>query len=124
MFPIKKNIRLRAANHIATDPKNITGPLANHFKSIFNLTYLTVTSSQSATSDFLPTAPISFVEDSKVIKCLKISKCMGVDRIPYFIISGSSHIFIPYLTFVFSFNVTSETLPSLWKQDVLVPVFK
>jgi hypothetical protein len=67
--------------------------------------------SHSIISGFLPSAPVSAVEDSKAIERLKASNCGGTDGTPSFIIMKCSHIFIPLLPFILNFNATSETIP-------------
>jgi hypothetical protein len=69
-------------------------------------------------------APVSAAEVSKAIERLKPSKCVGLDGIPSFIIKGCSDVFIPLLTYIFNLSVSSETFPSLWKETVVVSVFK
>jgi hypothetical protein len=69
-------------------------------------------------------APVSAVEVSKAMKRLKPTYCVGLDDIPSFIIKGCSDIFIPLLAYIFNLSGSSETLPSLWKEIAVVPVFK
>jgi hypothetical protein len=80
--------------------------------------------SDTVTSDFLPTAPISAAEVNKVIKHLRPSKCVGLDGIPSLVINGCSVLFTPLLTYIFNLSLTSVTFPSLGKQTAVVPVFK
>jgi hypothetical protein len=70
--------------------------------------------------DFLPTPPVSAAEVGTAIKLLKLSKRVGVDRIPSFIIKGISHSFIPLLSYIFKLVLNSDILPSLWKEIQLL----
>jgi hypothetical protein len=99
---------LKIGDRLVIDSKSTADPFADHFKSVRN-----ISSSHSATSDFLPTAPISAVGISKAIKRLKHSKCVGVDEIPSLIIKGRPHTFISLLIFMFNLSATTETFPSL-----------
>jgi len=51
------------------------------------------------------------------IKQLKTSKCAGLHGIPSFVITGSSHMRTLLLTYIFNLSITTDTFPSLWKQD-------
>jgi hypothetical protein len=61
--------------------KIIADAFANHFKSVFNTSYQSVTPSDQIASDFLPTAPICAAEVSRAIKSLGPSKYVGLDGI-------------------------------------------
>jgi hypothetical protein len=52
--------------------------------------------------DILPMALISATDVSRAIKCLILSKCVGLDGILSFIVKDHSDIFIPLLTYIFN----------------------
>jgi hypothetical protein len=95
-FKRKNNtfIQIKLGDQFVTEPKNIADAFANHFKSTFNTSFLTVTSPYSTTTDFSSAVPISAAKVSRAIKCLKPSRCVCLDGIPSFIIKGCSVIFI------------------------------
>jgi hypothetical protein len=71
--------------------------------------------------------PLHFISDSdvqKAIKWLRPTKLVALDGIPSFVIKGCSEIFVPILRFIFNLNLSQNTSPKLWKQAVIVPVFK
>jgi hypothetical protein len=72
-------IQLKIYDQFFTDPKHIVDEFATYFESIFNTSCLSVNPSDTVTSDFLPTAPISAAEVSKATKRLRPSKCVGLD---------------------------------------------
>jgi hypothetical protein len=117
-------IQLRINDQFVTDPKHIADAFSTYFESIFNTSCLSVTPSDTVTSDFLPTAPITAAAVSRAIKRLRPSKCDGLDGIPSLVIKCCSDIFIPLLTYNFNLSVTSVAFPSLWKQTAVAPVFK
>jgi hypothetical protein len=63
MFLISKGritfTQLKIHDQFVTDPKLIADAFANYFKSIFNISCPSIIPSDTVTSDFLPTAPIS-----------------------------------------------------------------
>ena len=58
------------------------------------------------------------------IKRLRLSKSVGIDNIPAFIIKGCSDIFVPVLKFIFNLSLCQRSFPTLWKQTAVIPVFK
>jgi hypothetical protein len=98
-FKRKSNsfIRLKIDDKFVNDPKHIADELATYFESIFNTSFLSVNRTDTVTSDFLLTAPISAAEVSKVIKRLRPS-----NGIPSLVIKGCSDIFTSLLTYIFN----------------------
>jgi hypothetical protein len=71
--------------------------------------------------------PLAFISDSdfqSAVKRLRPTKSVGLDGIPSFVIKGCSDIFVPTFTFIFNLSLSQNTFPKLWKQAVIVPVFK
>jgi hypothetical protein len=87
-------IQLKIDDQFVTDPRHIADEFSTYFETIFNTSCLSVNPTDTVTSDFLPTAPISSAEVSKAIKRLRPSKCVGLDRIPSLVIKGCSDIFL------------------------------
>jgi hypothetical protein len=54
----------------------------------------------------------------------KLSKSVGLDDIPGFIIKGCSSIFIPILSHIFNLSLTQQYFPAAWKEAAIVPVLK
>jgi hypothetical protein len=52
------------------------------------------------------------------------TKSVETDGIPSFVIKGCSETFVPVLKFIFNLSQSENTFPNLWKQAVIVPVFK
>jgi hypothetical protein len=42
----------------------------------------------------------------------------------YFVIKGCSEIFVPVLKHIFDLGLYQQYFPTIWKQVVIVPVFK
>jgi hypothetical protein len=61
-------IQLKIDDQFVTDPKHIADEFATYFESIFNISCLSFTPTDTVTSDLLPTAPVSAAEVSKAIK--------------------------------------------------------
>jgi hypothetical protein len=99
-------IQLKIDDQFVTDPKHIADAFDTYFESIFNTTCLSVTPSDTVTSDFLPTAPISAAEVSKAIKHRRPSKRVGLDGILSFVIKDCSDIFTSLLTYIFNLSLT------------------
>jgi hypothetical protein len=58
------------------------------------------------------------------MKRLRPTKPVGPDGIPSFVTKGCSEIFVPVLKFIFNLSISQNTIPNLWKQAAIVPVFK
>jgi hypothetical protein len=74
--------------------------------------------------EFLSLAPISDADVSKAITRLKLSTSVGLDDIPGFVINGFSFIFIHIRNHIFNLSLTQQYFPAVWKEVVVVPVFK
>jgi hypothetical protein len=59
----------------------------------------------SQSSEFLALGPISDSDVCKSIKRLTLSKSVGLDDIPGFVIKGCSDIFIPILRHIFNLSL-------------------
>jgi hypothetical protein len=71
---------------------------------------------------------LSFVSysDSDVYNAIKILRPLisfGLDGIPSFVIKGSE-VFLPVLKFILNLSLSQQKFPTLWKQAVVLPVFK
>jgi hypothetical protein len=99
---------------------------SKHFQSVYNSScprFDTFSFVKHCTEN----VPLAFISDSDVqnaIKRLRPTKSVGLDGIPDFVIKGCSKIFVPILRFIFNLSLSQNTFPKLWKQAVIVPVFK
>jgi hypothetical protein len=76
----------------------------------------------SLSSEFLSLSPISDSDVFKAFKRLRSSKSVGVYDISDFVIM-SSDIFVRVLEHIYNLSLSLKYLPTLWKQEEIVPVF-
>jgi hypothetical protein len=69
-------------------------------------------------------APISNYAVQNAIKLLRPSKLVRLDGILIFVIKACPEIFVHVRMFIFNLSLSQNTFPKLWKQVVIVPVFK
>jgi hypothetical protein len=53
---------------------------------------------------------------------MRMSKSLGLDDIPGFVIKGCSDIFIPILRHVFNISLTQQYFPTVWNEAALLLV--
>ena len=106
--------------------RDIAEAYSEHFQSVYvgGSSCPGTISTGNCFTDILPIACISTADVHKAIKRLRPTKSVGLDGIPSFIIKGCSEIFVPILRFIFNLSLSQNTFPKLWKQAVIIPVFK
>jgi hypothetical protein len=107
--------QIEIGNKIIAEPRLIADAFADHFSSIFNSSSSVHAPNNSdfTSSDFLN---IPYISDSDVeiaISRLRLTKCVGPDEIPNFIIKDCSEIFTPLLRRIFNLTVLNGKFPSL-----------
>jgi hypothetical protein len=119
-------IHLHVDGAFLNKPHDIAEAFSKHFHSVYNSSsplFDTFSFVKHCTENLR----IAFTSDSDVqnaTKRLRPTKSVGLDGIPSFVIKGCSEIFVPILRFIFNLSLSQNTLPKLWKQAVIVPVFK
>jgi hypothetical protein len=100
-------------------PVIIADAFAKHFYTSCSRISPPLSSISAYCSDFLPSAPISGLDNQKAFKRLRPTKSVGLDDIPGFITKGYSDILVPVLTYIFNLSLSEKRFPLQWK-----PVYK
>ncbi|PNF19791.1 hypothetical protein B7P43_G14658 [Cryptotermes secundus] len=111
---------------LLNEPHDIVESFSKHFQSVFNRSTLGIDtlSLDKLCTDNLPLAYISNRDVQNAIKRLRPTKSVGTDGIPNFVIKGCSEILVPVLRYIFNLSLSQNSFPKLWKQAIIVPVFK
>jgi hypothetical protein len=123
----KKNtdlIHLEISGTLINKPRDVGEAFATHFQSVYGSSCSGTFPFINQSTDVLPLAPISNSDVPNAIKRLRSTKSVGLDGISSFIIKGCSDIFVPVLKFIFNLSLFQNAFPNLWKQAVIIPVFK
>jgi hypothetical protein len=61
---------------------------------------------------------------TRAIIHLRLTKCVGPDKIPNFLINSCYEVFTPLLSRIFNLALLTGNFPSLWKHAAVVSIFK
>lgn len=116
---------LRDSSGCTSDPAEVANMFAQHFKSCFSSeSNANFVSSCAKTLDFFAFVPIDELEIETCIRKIKPKLSAGADGIPSFIVKGCADLLSPVLLHIFNLSLRLGKFPSIWKQSVIVPIFK
>ena len=70
------------------------------------------------------TAPINEAETDRALNCMKSGKAVGSDEIPAEVWKCLGWFGVVTLCKLFNSIIITDTIPSAWRDSVLVPIFK
>jgi hypothetical protein len=103
---------------------DIAEAFSKYFKSAYSSFCSGTFSSISQHMEILSLAPISNSDVQNAIKRLRPSKLVRLDDILISVIKTCPEIFVAVRMYIFNFSLSQNIFPKLWKQAVIVPVFK
>ena len=113
-----------SGDDLIAEPIGICEVLANTFSKAFVDTVPAVVSNHQTTVGTLDCPAVSYEQVCKLLHGLDGSSSPGPDGIhPYFLKSCGYYIAYP-LTLIFSMALTRGKFPDVWKESVIVPLFK
>lgn len=111
-------------NDIADNGSDIANLFAKKFGSVYTNLDLTLTQIKFEILDCFSSLVFSESDVACAIHELDDSSSPGPDGVHPLLVKSCSEVFVPYLTKLFNWSISSGTFPLVWKTSFITPLFK
>lgn len=109
---------------VLSRPRDIGEAFSKHFQSVYCSSFSGTFGSVNQSTEILSLFPVSNSDVQNAVKRMRSTNSVRLNGVPSFVTKCCSESFVLVLKFNFNLILSQNNFPDLWKQAVIVPVFK